>query len=188
MLDKEPTLTFCNTPSTTVAISITDYHSDTCHQLGCPQTNGGHQHQTVGAQGFDPEAARAVPDHIPQGNVTVELALFNVTEQQEKAHEAPDAFVQEGGMHRQIRVNGHAALGRDCAAHQVSAGRFAEHAPRQGGVATKGLLIEEVAPAAIIYLLLVIFMKMLTKEEIYMIPFGTKIYSLLVKLKVYKEN
>ena len=41
---------------------------------------------------------------------------------------------------------------------------------------------------AIIYLLLVIFMKMLTKEEIYMIPFGTKIYSLLVKLKVYKEN
>lgn len=41
---------------------------------------------------------------------------------------------------------------------------------------------------AIIYLLLVIFMKMLTKEEIYMIPFGTKIYNLLVKLKVYKEN
>ena len=28
---------------------------------------------------------------------------------------------------------------------------------------------------------------MLTKEDIYMIPFGTKIYDVLVKLKIYKE-
>ena len=40
----------------------------------------------------------------------------------------------------------------------------------------------------LVYLVLVLGMKMLTKEDIYMIPFGTKIYSLLVKLKVYKEN
>lgn len=38
------------------------------------------------------------------------------------------------------------------------------------------------------YLVLVFAMKMLTKEDIYMIPFGTKIYSALVKLKIYKEN
>ena len=40
----------------------------------------------------------------------------------------------------------------------------------------------------LIYLILVVTMKMLKKEEIYMIPFGTKIYSLLVKLKIYKES
>ena len=39
----------------------------------------------------------------------------------------------------------------------------------------------------IAYVILVLGMKMLTKEDIYMIPFGTKIYSALVKLKIYKE-
>lgn len=39
----------------------------------------------------------------------------------------------------------------------------------------------------IVYVLLVFAMKMLGKEDIYMIPFGTKIYSLLVKMKIYKE-
>ncbi len=39
----------------------------------------------------------------------------------------------------------------------------------------------------IAYLSLILFMKMLTKEDIYMIPFGTKIYNVLVKLKIYKE-
>lgn len=37
------------------------------------------------------------------------------------------------------------------------------------------------------YVLIVLLMKLLTKEDIYMIPFGTKIYSLLVKLRIYKE-
>lgn len=37
------------------------------------------------------------------------------------------------------------------------------------------------------YILIVLFMKLLTKEDIYMVPFGTKIYSLLVKLRIYKE-
>lgn len=39
----------------------------------------------------------------------------------------------------------------------------------------------------IVYTLLVLGMKILSKEDIYMIPFGTKIYSILVKMKVYKE-
>ena len=61
------------------------HHGDACHQLGRPQSNRRHQHQTVGAQCFDPEAACTVPDHIPQGDVAVESALFDVAEQQEKA-------------------------------------------------------------------------------------------------------
>jgi len=38
------------------------------------------------------------------------------------------------------------------------------------------------------YAILVLATKMLTKEDIYMIPFGTKIYSVLVKMGVYKEE
>ena len=30
--------------------------------------------------------------------------------------------------------------------------------------------------------------KTLTKEELYMIPFGTKIYKILVKLRIYKDE
>lgn len=37
------------------------------------------------------------------------------------------------------------------------------------------------------YVILVLATKMLKKEDIYMIPFGTKIYGVLVKLKLYKE-
>ena len=40
----------------------------------------------------------------------------------------------------------------------------------------------------IVYLVLVLATKMLTKEDIYMIPFGTKIYGLLVKLKIYRGD
>ena len=40
---------------------------------------------------------------------------------------------------------------------------------------------------AIIYAFLVLRIKILTKEDIYMIPFGSKIYSALVKLKIYRE-
>ena len=38
----------------------------------------------------------------------------------------------------------------------------------------------------ITYGILILATKMLTKEDIYMIPFGTKIYSVLLKLKIYK--
>ena len=51
-------------------------------------------------------------------------------------------------MHRQVRVDGYAFGHRDHAARQVIVGRLAVHAPGQSGVAAKGLLIEEVAPAA----------------------------------------
>ena len=41
---------------------------------------------------------------------------------------------------------------------------------------------------AIIYVVLVFVSKILKKEDIMMIPFGTKIYNILVKLKIYKEE
>ena len=40
---------------------------------------------------------------------------------------------------------------------------------------------------AIIYVLIIFILKILKKEDILMIPFGTKIYPILVKLKIYKE-
>lgn len=40
---------------------------------------------------------------------------------------------------------------------------------------------------ALAYALVVLLMKILKKEDIYMIPFGTKIYKVLVKLRLYKE-
>lgn len=39
----------------------------------------------------------------------------------------------------------------------------------------------------ICYVMLVLLMKILNKEDIYMIPFGTKIYNVLLKLGIYKE-
>ena len=41
---------------------------------------------------------------------------------------------------------------------------------------------------AISYCLLILFTKALTKEDILMIPYGTKIYNVLVKLRIYKEE
>lgn len=39
--------------------------------------------------------------------------------------------------------------------------------------------------AVIIYLLAVIALKIFSKEDILMIPYGTKIYKILEKLKIY---
>ena len=47
--------------------------------------------------------------------------------------------------------------------------------------------IASIVIGAIVYLALVLIMKILSKEDIYMIPYGTKIYKILVKLKIYKE-
>ncbi len=41
---------------------------------------------------------------------------------------------------------------------------------------------------AISYVLLILFTKTLSKEDIMMIPYGTKIYSMLVKFRIYKEE
>lgn len=40
----------------------------------------------------------------------------------------------------------------------------------------------------VVYAIIVLSMKILSKEDIYMIPYGTKIYSVLVKLGIYKEE
>ena len=48
--------------------------------------------------------------------------------------------------------------------------------------------IASILIGAIAYVILVLATKMLTKEDIYMIPFGKKIYSVLLKLKIYKEE
>ena len=42
--------------------------------------------------------------------------------------------------------------------------------------------------AVIIYALAVIVLKIFTKEDIYMIPYGQKIYKILTKMKIYKES
>lgn len=47
--------------------------------------------------------------------------------------------------------------------------------------------IVSIVIGAITYLALVLILKILSKEDIYMIPYGTKIYKILVKLKIYKE-
>ena len=41
---------------------------------------------------------------------------------------------------------------------------------------------------AIAYCLLILLTKTLTKEDIMMIPYGTKIYNILVKLRLYKDE
>ncbi len=41
---------------------------------------------------------------------------------------------------------------------------------------------------ALIYVTAILVLRILKKEEILMIPFGTKIYNLLVKLRIYKEE
>lgn len=39
----------------------------------------------------------------------------------------------------------------------------------------------------IIYLSMILFIKTLSKEDLYMMPYGTKVYKTLVKMKIYKE-
>lgn len=54
-----------------------------------------------------------------------------------------------------------------------------------------GIMLEKMATiiamvvAVIIYILAIIALKIFTKEEIYMIPYGSKIYTILEKLKIY---
>ncbi len=47
--------------------------------------------------------------------------------------------------------------------------------------------IISIIAGAIIYIIAILISKILKKEEIMMIPFGTKIYNILLKLKIYKE-
>lgn len=56
-----------------------------------------------------------------------------------------------------------------------------------GSIGNSISTIISIVIGVIVYLVLVLAMKLLTKEDIYMIPFGTKLYKVLVKLKLYKE-
>lgn len=42
--------------------------------------------------------------------------------------------------------------------------------------------------AVIIYILALLAVRVLNREDILMLPYGQKIYNLLVKLRIYKEN
>ena len=42
--------------------------------------------------------------------------------------------------------------------------------------------------AGIVYILAIVALKIFTKEEIYMIPYGQKIYKVLEKTGIYKEE
>lgn len=58
----------------------------------------------------------------------------------------------------------------------------------QGIIAERMATMIALIVAVIIYVLALIVLRIFTKEEIYMIPYGTKIYRLLVKLKIYKDT
>ena len=47
--------------------------------------------------------------------------------------------------------------------------------------------IISILSGAIIYVIAIFELKILSKEEIIMIPFGTKIYNILLKLRIYKK-
>lgn len=53
-----------------------------------------------------------------------------------------------------------------------------------GKVAT----ISAIVSAVIVYILAIVTLKIFTKEEIHMIPYGQKIYKLLEKIGIYKEE
>lgn len=55
------------------------------------------------------------------------------------------------------------------------------------GVGNSIACIAGIIIGIITYAILIIGMRVLTKEDIYMIPYGTKIYKVLLRLKIYKE-
>jgi len=40
----------------------------------------------------------------------------------------------------------------------------------------------------IIYILSIIVLKVLSEEELFMIPYGQKLYKMLIKMKIYKNH
>ena len=45
-----------------------------------------------------------------------------------------------------------------------------------------------IACGALIYVIAILLLKALTKDDILMIPYGNKLYDVLVKMKIYKEE
>ena len=123
-------------------------HRDQRHDLAEAQP-GVPDEQRVGAQALDPVAAQAVPDNIHQEQLAVEAAVPPVQPEHQQPEQAPEAFVQEGGVNRLGRVHRNALGGQGgLDAGQVVVGALAVHAPGQGGVGAEGFLIDKVAPAA----------------------------------------
>jgi len=54
--------------------------------------------------------------------------------------------------------------------------------------ASKIITIISILFAIVLYFISVIALKIFTKEEIFMIPYGQRIYKTLVRLGVYKEK
>lgn len=57
----------------------------------------------------------------------------------------------------------------------------------KGIIAEKMATIIAIGIAVIIYILALLALKVLNKEEIYMIPYGQKLYRILEKLGIYRE-
>ena len=55
-------------------------------------------------------------------------------------------------------------------------------------IAEKVATIIAILVAILIYTFTIFILKIFTKEEIYMIPYGQKLYKILKKVKIYKED
>ena len=58
----------------------------------------------------------------------------------------------------------------------------------KGIIATKMATIIALIVAVIVYLLSILVLKVFSKEDILMLPYGTKIYAVLVKIGIYKQK
>ena len=65
---------------------------------------------------------------------------------------------------------------------------FGTHYFLEGIIGNSKATIIAIVVGAITYGTMIAITKTLTKEELYMIPFGTKIYKILVKLRIYKDE
>lgn len=65
---------------------------------------------------------------------------------------------------------------------------YGTHSFLLGIIGNSKATIMAILIGAIVYGIMIILTKTLNKEDFYMIPYGTKIYKILVKLKIYKEE
>lgn len=65
---------------------------------------------------------------------------------------------------------------------------YGTHYFLEGVIGNAKATIVAIVIGAIVYGTMIAVTRTLSKEEFYMIPFGTKIYKILVKLKIYKEE
>lgn len=75
-----------------------------------------------------------------------------------------------------------------CSAAVMGVIAYGTHYFLEGVIGNAKATIIAIGIGAITYGTMIVITKTLSKEELYMIPFGTKIYKILVKLKIYKEE